>query len=145
MYIRYVAQKKIDVEYEAAQKLLQHKAKMASVIQALARGVIGRRKFKEMKPELKKRVAARNFCVECEIEVATKKCRVCKEQYCDACFTAIHRKGRRQGHIFEIIRSNKVTSKSDNPLLWTEYYDHNAQGKYWYHSLTGEATWICPY
>ena len=28
---------------------------------------------------------------------------------------------------------------------WDEYYDDNAQAKYWYNRNTGEAQWIDPY
>jgi hypothetical protein len=98
---------------------------------------------------LKKAAAARSFCVECEIAVATKKCRMCKDRYCDSCYANMHRKGQRKNHTFEVIRNNKSNNPEadsyNNPHLWTEYYDHSAQAKYWYHSITGEATWICPY
>ncbi len=122
-------------------------------IQALVRGRQSRRRYKEIEPQLKKALKARAFCVECEVNVATKRCRECKDQYCDRCFEAIHRKGKRKGHGWTATRAggdqnsgnNSGNSGFDNPNLWQEYWDDNAQAKYWYHTLTGEATWICPY
>lgn len=120
-------------------------------IQAFARGIRGRRKFHEQLPELKKQLRARSFCIECEIAPATRKCRVCREQFCDVCFANVHRKGNRKKHAYDLIRKGDddvgETDKfgESNPLLWEEQWDENAQARYWYHSLTGEATWINPF
>lgn len=138
----------IDVEYEAKQKEIQKRNKMATKIQALFRGYRGRVKFELQKPELKRQQGARVFCVECEIVLATKRCRVCKDRYCDNCYAQLHRKGKRLTHTFDILRGNnngQIVDMNANPMLWNEYWDANARAKYWYHSITGEATWICPY
>ena len=135
-------------------KELQKLIRRAIKIQSLYRGYRGRRKFREIEPQLKKALKARAFCVECEVNVATKRCRECKDQYCDKCFDILHRKGKRKNHGWDLTRKDGnpnqsnpggVNSGLDNPNLWEEYWDDNAQAKYWYHTLTGEATWICPY
>lgn len=28
---------------------------------------------------------------------------------------------------------------------WQEFFDNAAKAKYWFNTLTGEATWVCPY
>lgn len=124
-------------------------------IQATYRGYVGRQKFKEIEPTLRKALKARAFCVECEVNVATKRCRECKDQYCDKCFDVLHRKGKRKTHGWDSTRRDTTNSMNsnngnhslglENPNLWEEYWDENAQAKYWYHTVTGEATWICPY
>lgn len=122
-----------------------------SVLQGWVRGIVGRRKFQEMLPELRKQFRARAFCVECELAPATRKCRVCREQFCDVCFQNLHRKGTRKGHGFDYIRkADDELEETDllgenNPMMWEEQWDENAQARYWYHSLTGEATWINPF
>jgi hypothetical protein len=138
-------------------KELQKLKRKAMKIQAVYRGYRGRRKFQELEPQLRKALKARAFCVECEVNVATKRCRECKDQYCDKCFDNLHRKGKRKTHGWDLTRKEGkggagasgggggVMSGYDNPNLWEEYWDDNAQAKYWYHTLTGEATWICPY
>lgn len=63
-------------------------------IQALARGVKARTQFEKDKVRLKKEKQARNFCVECESQVASRRCRQCKDRFCDACFLKFHKKGR---------------------------------------------------
>lgn len=122
----------------------------AATIQAFARGVSGRTKFKAIESELRKQLKARAFCVECEIAVAVRRCTECRDQYCEPCYENLHRKGKRKGHGWTPLRkkdsdTNGNNLGKDNPLLWEEYWDNNAQAKYWYHSVTGEATWICPY
>lgn len=164
----------------AYEKLQEDKAKFealqqksATRIQALARGVRGRRIFKEILPDLKKAQMALKFCVECEVTVATKKCRQCRDRYCDDCYASFHRKGHRRDHTYELLKVAKVetpgpaaTRRSTtgrganrgrrnsasilaeavkNPNLWEECWDDSAQAKYWYHTMTGEATWICPF
>lgn len=163
----------------AYEKLQEDKAKFealqktaATKIQALARGVRGRRTFRERLPDLKKARMALQFCVECEVTVATRKCRQCRDRYCDDCFISFHRKGHRREHNYELLRVAAVATPATatvrrstagkggrqrrnsaailaeavkNPNLWEECWDDNAQAKYWYHTMTGEATWICPY
>lgn len=134
-------------------KELQKLQRSAMRIQATYRGHRGRQHFKLVEPQLKKQLKARAFCVECEVNVATKRCRECKDQYCDKCFDQLHRKGKRKLHGWDPTRrdvnSNMGNNMNglglDNPNLWEEYWDDNAQAKYWYHTVTGEATWICPY
>ena len=132
---------------------MQEKRKLhaVSVLQGWARGVKGRKKYQEMLPELQKALRARSFCIECELAPATRKCRVCREQFCDVCFQNVHKKGKRKDHAFEYIRKGDDevgvtdTLGANNPLMWEEQWDENAQARYWYHSITGEATWINPF
>jgi hypothetical protein len=65
----------------------------ATKIQALMRGVFGRRKYKKMLPQLRKEAQQRSFCVECEETPATRRCVDCKDRYCEPCFRRIHTKG----------------------------------------------------
>jgi hypothetical protein len=65
----------------------------AAKIQALARGVIGRKRFKKNLPALKKALKMKSYCVECEAKVATRRCRSCKDKYCADCYDIIHQKG----------------------------------------------------
>lgn len=139
------------IKHEQIQKEGNMRLKSVAVLQGWARGVRGRRKFQEMLPELRKQFRARAFCVECELAPATRKCRVCREQFCDVCFQNLHKKGTRKGHGFDFIRkADNELDQSDalgesNPMMWEEQWDENAQARYWYHSLTGEATWINPF
>mmetsp|Transcript_20794 Transcript_20794/g.29896 ORF Transcript_20794/g.29896 Transcript_20794/m.29896 type:complete len:1152 (-) Transcript_20794:76-3531(-) len=135
-------------EKEAERKAREHLNHSATVIQAFARGVAGRERFRLIEQDLKKALKARAFCVECEVKVATKRCTDCKDQYCDECFASLHRKGKRKGHGWVSTRRGEQNVDNlglDNPMLWQEFWDDNAQAKYWYHSVTGEATWICPF
>ena len=139
-------------EEEAKLRARKMLADAAARIQGFARGCAGRRHFKEIEAELRRQLKARAFCVECEIAVAVRRCVECRDQYCVECFETIHRRGKRKDHGWKPLRKdeNEVQADTgnlgkDNPLLWEEYWDENAQAKYWYHTVTGEATWICPY
>lgn len=135
--------------YEQKERHVKKLNRSAIKIQAFYRGYRGRLKFKEMEPMLKKQLKARSFCVECEVNVAVKRCVECHEQFCNKCYDNIHRKGKRKDHGWVYIRAENQKSSNlsmtENPNLWQEYWDENARAKYWYHSVTGEATWICPY
>ena len=140
-----------EIAHERVKKEQDVKDKAAAVLQGWARGMKGRRKFQELLPELRKMFRARAFCVECELAPATRKCRVCREQFCDVCFQNLHKKGTRKDHGFDFIRkADNELEETDvlgenNPLMWEEQWDENAQARYWYHSLTGEATWVNPF
>ena len=32
-----------------------------------------------------------------------------------------------------------------NTAQWQEFFDAGAKAKYWYNTITGEATWVCPF
>ena len=136
---------------EAELKEQQRRYDGAVKVQALARGVQSRATFKKNEQQLRKERQARSFCVECESQVATKKCRQCKDRFCDSCYDILHRTGIRRRHLYELVGpAALVTDKmsglpASNPLLWEECYDEVAQGRYWYNKQTGEASWICPY
>lgn len=156
------------VEMERVRKFRQ-----VARIQCMIRGAIARINHRKHLPYLKKQQQVRRFCIECEAKVATKRCHQCKDRYCDACFNIIHRKGNRRGHTADIIGNvlgvkdldepKKVTGKLDGGLeaamesaktasdsrpsttQWEEHFDAAAKAKYWYNTITGEATWVCPY
>lgn len=79
------------------------RGKAALKIQALARGVIGRRRYRRDLPGLKKRKKVGAYCVECEIRPATRRCRNCRDRYCVECYERIHAKGHRKDHSWENI------------------------------------------
>ena len=58
------------------------------------RGVIARKKFKKNLPTLKKQQKMRMFCVQCEQQIARKRCRQCRDRFCNDCYDLIHQKGR---------------------------------------------------
>jgi hypothetical protein len=66
----------------------------ATKMQALARGMKAREKFMKEVAQLRKEKQSRNFCVECESQVATKRCRQCKDRFCDSCYDTLHRTGK---------------------------------------------------
>lgn len=147
------------------------KYKAASKIQARIRGIISRKLFKKSIPNLKKQQQVRRFCIECEVKVATKRCIQCKDRYCDICYNTLHRKGNRRAHTFDLIgnilglkdleepkketgkliggvqaaleRAKATTTKLDMSH-WQEFFDAQAKAKYWYNTITGEATWVNP-
>lgn len=65
----------------------------ARKLQSRLRGVLGRRKFKKMLPALKLARRMRSLCVECETKPAVRRCRQCKDQYCEDCYEILHQKG----------------------------------------------------
>ena len=111
----------------------------------------------------------RSFCVECEKKVANRRCRQCKDRFCDICYVTFHKKGHRREHNWEPVvvfgakdlpssqqdsRANTASSKppttaaakpAPNKKDWEEFYDANAKAKYWFNQKTGEAVWIKPY
>ena len=72
--------------------------------QALARGVVARARHKKNLPALKKAKLARQYCVECEGQVGTRRCRQCKDKFCVACYETVHAKGTRRTHTFENLK-----------------------------------------
>jgi homospermidine synthase len=79
------------VEVQEKEKKKLHTS--ATKIQALVRGVFGRRKYKRILPILRKEAQRRGFCVECEESIATRRCSDCKDRYCENCFKILHKKG----------------------------------------------------
>ena len=103
-----------DVKAEKLAKDREIKAKSAIRIQAMVRGVLGREAYREKAPQLRiERKKRGSFCVECEDNVATKKCRQCEDRYCDTCFINIHRKGRRKKHNWVPISSESTRYATD--------------------------------
>lgn len=149
-------------------KELRKKDDAAIKIQALIRGVYGRVKHNKNLPILKKALRARQICVECELQIAVRRCRNCKDRYCVNCYDKLHAKGNRRSHgwdrlakmtdattvasskakmvdassvVVKSMDNNKVTRRQD----WEEFYDESMRAKYWYNTSTGEASWVKPY
>lgn len=130
-------------------KALRIKDDSAITIQALVRGVIGRLRHKKNLPNLKRAYRARQVCVECETQIAVKRCRQCKDRYCQSCYDKVHAKGNRRNHgwdriaksaaaanianIDELVPSNNIDKKETSRKQdWEEFYDSSARAKYWY-------------
>ena len=95
--------KETEVKNDLIKKKSNTETMAAMSIQAMARGVACREKLKTIIPTLKIEKQKRSFCVECESNVAVKRCRNCKDRYCDTCYALIHRKGARRHHSWEHI------------------------------------------
>lgn len=76
-----------------ADKEVQGRFKAAAKIQALTRGVIARKKHAYRLPTLQKEMRARSYCTECENKKARRRCRQCKDNFCEACYDKIHKRG----------------------------------------------------
>ena len=118
---------------------------------------------------MKKALRSRQICVECETQIAIRRCRNCKDRYCVNCYDKLHAKGNRRNHGWDrlakvsdtttidsstakmmkdgasvgVVKSmdNKATRRQD----WEEFYDESMRAKYWYNTSTGEASWVKPY
>lgn len=159
----------VDLEAEAKKSVAQKRKEAATKIQALARGVASRLRFKKVLPALAKERQMRSFCVECEASVATRRCRQCKDRYCDMCYSKIHKKGARRQHSWDpVIISHadakqmaKLDKKSSNAAApvaaatkqstpafnkrdWEKFWDGAAKAHYWFNQTTGEAQWVPP-
>jgi hypothetical protein len=107
--------KEAEVKANTAKMEAERKAKAATKIQALARGVKRRKLLKTQLPALRAEKQKRSFCVECEAKVATKRCRTCKDRYCENCFILIHRKGARRQHSWEPIQADARSAGVTHP------------------------------
>jgi hypothetical protein len=54
------------------------------------------------------------FCVECEDQPASLFCQQCVDDYCDVCFQAQHRKGRRKSHTAKKVKSSLMELAMEN-------------------------------
>ena len=110
------AGKKIEEnKFEKEKREKQERAKAATRIQALSRGVRRRDSLIPQLPGLRAEKQKRNFCVECEANVAVKRCRTCNDRYCDACYIIIHRKGKRKNHSWEPIHQDSRSVGHSHP------------------------------
>ncbi len=124
------AEKKVEenkFEKEKQDKALR--AKAATQIQSLARGVRRRELLKPLIPGLRAEKQKRSFCVECESNVAVKRCRTCKDRYCDACYLMIHRKGHRKNHSWEPIHQDSRSAGSSTPDVSNKKSKRRAQNE----------------
>jgi hypothetical protein len=162
--------KVVDQEMDAKKQEAQRRRLSATKIQALTRGVQSRVRFKKAMPGLIKERTARSFCVECEQNVATKRCRQCKDRYCDSCYSKMHRKGARRAHGWDPVSVSASVNKAAAKLNdmkdkkaggagavgpdgkaaggskkdWEKFYDNAAKAHYWFNAKTGEASWVKP-
>jgi hypothetical protein len=88
---------------EQEEKKLQ-RDKGAMVVQKLMRGVLARKKFRKNLPNLKKQQRFKILCSQCEMQIALKRCRQCKDRYCNECYDMIHSKGNRKNHSWENVK-----------------------------------------
>jgi len=93
LYCRELSKRRSNYKIEFADKAFRKTYVAASKIQALARGVISRVNFLKELPQLKRARQFRGFCVECESKVARRRCRDCKDNFCEACYEKMHKKG----------------------------------------------------
>ena len=150
-----VVKQRLTVEQEQRQ---QNRA--ATTVQAFLRGVMGRFVHKANLPFLIQDLTIRKYCVECEAHVATKRCIQCKDRYCESCYEKVHQKGYRRGHSWEPlvkvsfgegsgsdISAERPNSPGSRPTTsqWQEVYDDAAKAKYWFNTVSGEATWVNPH
>jgi hypothetical protein len=161
------AQKKEAAKEAAIKKEFDRTFKAAQTMQALIRGMVHRMRFEKNLSQLKRDKQVRMFCVECESKLAERRCRVCRDRYCAACYEKMHKKGNRKKHGWDAIVDDKKKkppggdggsksgtaggSKSGTAggpakpaAQWEEYNDDQMNAKYWYNVDTGEATWIPP-
>lgn len=54
------------------------------------------------------------FCVECEDQPASLFCQQCADDYCDVCFQALHRKGKRHHHTARKLARNLPPENAEN-------------------------------
>ena len=163
-----------EVAAEAKKSEAQRRAAAATKIQAMTRGVQSRLRFKKALPALTKERTIRSFCVECEVNVATKRCRQCKDRYCDVCYTKMHRKGARRQHAWDPVQVSQAVAKAAgkqglgkdaghapgpghgpagqgkaapvvNKKDWEKHWDNAAKAHYWFNAKTGEASWVNPF
>ncbi|GMH77772.1 hypothetical protein TrST_g13860 [Triparma strigata] len=56
-------------------------------------------------------------CIQCEFQVASKKCVQCRDLYCDTCYFDQHKKGMLQKHYFDEVQSHCVVCRQYVALL----------------------------
>lgn len=165
------SKKEAAVGLDAKKQEALRRGTSATKIQAMTRGVQSRVRFKRNLPTLTKERQMRSFCVECEANVAVKRCRQCKDRYCESCFSKLHRKGFRRTHAWDPVAVQQQSVKADkgnkggsgnrnggggpsqaseglpapNKKNWEKFYDGAAKAHYWFNATTGEASWVNPF
>lgn len=152
-----VVKKMEDIKAEEERKRKEYINKCVTRVQALTRGVLGRRRYYKMLPGLRRALTIRRLCSECERLEATKKCRNCRDQFCTACFTKIHKKGHRRKHDWTFVNESmsvapakpygglgKGTDYLPSSSGWEEFFDEATNRKYYYNTKTDETTWDRP-
>ena len=156
------SKKEVSVEKDAKKREAERRYTSATRIQAMVRGVQSRILFKKNLQSLTRERQTRSFCVECEANVAVKRCRSCKDRYCESCFSKIHRKGARRTHLWDPVavqNAGKAVSKAGDKMQskqpqqenlnikknWEKFFDNAAKASYWFNSKTGEASWVNPF
>jgi hypothetical protein len=93
-----------DFKKRDAEEKKKKKDHAATTIQALARGVISRKVFRKNLPNMKTQQKLKILCVQCETQIAIKRCRQCRDRFCNECYDLIHQKGNRKTHSWENIK-----------------------------------------
>ena len=154
-----IGKQKVIVQQNQAAKSKEVLMKSAAKIQALMRGVLGRKKYKKRLPTLRKERQLRSLCIDCESRAATLKCVQCKDRFCKVCYDNLHRTGYRKSHSWDVFipPSSKYSLESVNVVEekksvvsdpkddWEEFFDKQAKAKYWFNKKTQEAVWVKPY
>ncbi|KAG8907987.1 hypothetical protein FRB99_001153 [Tulasnella sp. 403] len=63
--------------------------------------------------------AKEGYCVECEDQPAELICETCSDVYCEVCFQALHRKGKRKSHPTRPLASKSKAKATPNGTLTT--------------------------
>lgn len=95
-----------DAKVAREKQIATAKYDAAKHIQAMVRGVVYRARFKRNLPQLRRAQKIRSFCCECESVRAVRRCRQCKDKFCQACYDRIHAKGNRRTHGWEHIKTD---------------------------------------
>jgi hypothetical protein len=103
-FISEFAKRVEDFKRRDAEEKKKKKDRAATTIQALARGVISRKVFRKNLPNMKKQQKLKILCVQCETQIANKRCRQCRDRFCNECYDLIHQKGNRKTHSWENIK-----------------------------------------
>ena len=88
--VQHIALKESGIKIRHADEI---QTSSATKIQSIVRGVQYRVIHKRLQPTLKKAKTARSYCTECENRIAKRRCRQCKDNFCEGCYEKIHKKG----------------------------------------------------
>eukprot|EP00730_Choanoeca_flexa_P015459 TRINITY_DN7102_c0_g1_i2.p1 TRINITY_DN7102_c0_g1~~TRINITY_DN7102_c0_g1_i2.p1 ORF type:complete len:925 (+),score=196.84 TRINITY_DN7102_c0_g1_i2:56-2830(+) len=71
-----------------------------TALQKLLDGEMDELSLEETKTEAEITDHSEGACIECEERAATRICDQCQDEYCDACFASLHRRGKRKEHTY---------------------------------------------
>ena len=67
----------------------------------------------------------------------------CDDPYCEDCYDAFHKKGKKGNHTFSAIEANIEKKEKEKPL-WEQLFDEDAGWPYWFNNETQETTYENP-